>query len=56
MYLPVGVKKQSLLEWNKPFGKVHFAGEHTSPTRWGFVDGAYHTGLRAAKAISENHL
>jgi monoamine oxidase len=35
-----------------PDGKVHFAGEHTSP--WpGWMQGAIHSGLRAAKEVNE---
>jgi monoamine oxidase len=35
-----------------PEGRVHFAGEHTSP--WpGWIQGALHSGLRAAKEVSE---
>jgi monoamine oxidase len=33
-------------------GRIHFAGEHTSP--WpGWMQGAIHSGLRAAKEVSE---
>jgi monoamine oxidase len=33
-------------------GRIHFAGEHTSP--WpGWMQGALHSGLRAAKEVSE---
>ena len=32
-------------------GRVMFAGEHTSPTRHGYVDGAYTSGIRAAHQI-----
>lgn len=36
----------------QPEGRVHFAGEHTS--RWtGWMQGALHSGLRAAKEASE---
>jgi monoamine oxidase len=33
-------------------GRVHFAGEHTSP--WpGWIQGALHSGLRAASEVSQ---
>jgi monoamine oxidase len=36
----------------KPEGRVHFAGEHTSP--WiGWMQGALQSGLRAAREIVE---
>jgi monoamine oxidase len=31
--------------------RVHFAGEATSPTRYGYVDGAYQSGVECADAI-----
>ena len=35
-----------------PEGRIHFAGEHTSP--WsGWIQGALHSGLRAAREVSE---
>jgi len=35
-----------------PAGRIHFAGEHTSP--WpGWMQGALHSGLRAAKEVNE---
>jgi monoamine oxidase len=35
-----------------PEGRVHFAGEHTSP--WpGWIQGALHSGLRAAREVNE---
>src|SRR3954468_656326 len=35
-----------------PSGRVHFAGEHTSP--WpGWMQGALHSGLRAAREVNE---
>ena len=38
----------------KPEGRVHFAGEHTSP--WpGWMQGAIYSGLRAAKEGSRDH-
>lgn len=34
-----------------PEGRIHFAGEHTSP--WpGWIQGALHSGLRAAKEVT----
>ena len=36
-----------------PEGKIHFAGEHTSP--WpGWMQGALHSGLRAAREVNES--
>jgi monoamine oxidase len=36
----------------RPEGRVHFAGEHTS--RWhGWMQGALQSGLRAAKEVNE---
>jgi monoamine oxidase len=36
-----------------PEGKIHFAGEHTSP--WpGWMQGALHSGLRAAQEVNES--
>ena len=36
-----------------PEGRVHFAGEHTSP--WpGWIQGALHSGLRAANEVNES--
>jgi monoamine oxidase len=35
-----------------PVGRIHFAGEHTSP--WpGWMQGALHSGLRAAREVNE---
>jgi monoamine oxidase len=44
---------RSLGPWiAKPEGRVHFAGEHTSP--WiGWMQGALQSGLRAAREIVE---
>ncbi len=37
----------------RPEGRLHFAGEHTSP--WpGWVQGALHSGLRAAREVNES--
>jgi monoamine oxidase len=37
---------------SRPEGRIHFAGEHTSP--WtGWMQGALHSGLRAARELSE---
>ena len=37
---------------SRPEGRIHFAGEHTSP--WpGWMQGALHSGLRAAREVSE---
>lgn len=39
----------------RPFGRVFFAGEHTS-VRWqGYMNGAVETGLRAAEEIAAQH-
>lgn len=35
----------------KPFGRLHFAGEHASFDNWGFMEGGAETGARAADAI-----
>ena len=35
-----------------PEGRIHFAGEHTSP--WpGWIEGAIHSGLRSANEVQE---
>jgi monoamine oxidase len=35
-----------------PEGRIHFAGEHTSP--WpGWIQGALHSGLRTASEVNE---
>jgi len=37
---------------HRPEGRIHFAGEHTSP--WpGWMQGAIHSGLRAAREVQE---
>ena len=39
-------------EWlARPFERVFFAGEHTSLTWQGYMNGAVETGLRAAKEV-----
>jgi monoamine oxidase len=46
----------SLRYWlARPFGRVFFAGEHTS-LRWqGYMNGAVETGLRAAEEVAMSH-
>lgn len=39
-------------EWNKPEGRIHFAGDFTT-LKSGWVEGAIESGLRAAKAIDQ---
>ncbi len=35
-------------------GRLIFAGEHTSPSDWGFMNGAYESGIRAAHQVLES--
>ena len=35
-----------------PEGNIHFAGEHTSPYYFGYLNGAVESGERAAKAVA----
>jgi monoamine oxidase/UDP-galactopyranose mutase len=39
-------------EWNKPEGRIHFAGDFTT-LKSGWVEGALESGMRAAKAIDQ---
>ncbi len=36
----------------RPEGRIHFAGEHASPW-WGWMQGALHSGIRAAREVNE---
>src|SRR4029453_6900672 len=39
----------------RPFGRIFFAGEHTSGRWQGYMNGAVETGLRAAEEIAAHH-
>ncbi|MGH9704341.1 MAG: flavin monoamine oxidase family protein, partial [Candidatus Acidiferrales bacterium] len=52
----VAFGKDQIAKWapaiHRPEGRIHFAGEHTSP--WpGWMQGAIHSGLRAAREVQE---
>ncbi|MDH4418261.1 MAG: NAD(P)/FAD-dependent oxidoreductase [Acidovorax sp.] len=49
--LPPGVDGRLIDDLAQPFGRVVLAGEHTSRWRYGYVDGAMESGVRAAKQI-----
>ena len=51
-YLRPGQMRSLLPHLARPEGRVHFAGEHTSP--WsGWMQGALDSGLRAAREITD---
>jgi len=45
------VARATITELATWHGRVVLAGEHTSPDRYGYVDGAYLSGLRAAGQV-----
>jgi monoamine oxidase len=48
--------KPELREWlARPFGRIFFAGEHTSLKWQGYMNGAVESGLRAAAEIEARH-
>ncbi|MFN3997196.1 NAD(P)/FAD-dependent oxidoreductase [Algoriphagus sp.] len=51
-YTPVGSSKEMFNAIAESVGRIHFAGEATSPLSNGTVHGAYASGLREAKNIS----
>lgn len=49
---PVGTTDETRLQLARPFGKLYFAGEATTPRHAATVHGAYISGLRAARELS----
>lgn len=49
--LPPRVDGNLIDDLAQPFGRVVLAGEHTSRWRYGYVDGALESGIRAAKQV-----
>lgn len=55
-YLAVGASPRDQLELRRPVGgRLLFAGEATSTTRWGYADGALTSGIREAKRLLRQH-
>lgn len=50
-YVPVGASLTMYDDIGKPFGRIHFAGEHTTSEFPSTTHGAYLSGLRAANEI-----
>lgn len=51
-FLSVGSGIEDIVTLGKPMhGRVLFAGEHTSPQRFGYADGAFTSGVREAKRL-----
>ncbi len=48
-------EKNLFNELSRREGRIHFAGEHTSPTR-GWIQGALNSGIIAAKEIHQNEI
>jgi len=48
-----GVARQEIYRLRQPHGRLILCGEHTSEIRYGYVDGAYSSGLRAARDMAE---
>ena len=48
-----GFSNSSHQAMKAPFGRVHFAGEHTSYTYYGFLQGSYEEGMFAANKVSK---
>lgn len=48
-----GYLAKHLADLQKPFGRIHFAGEHTSVLR-GTMEGALQSGVRAAREVDEH--
>lgn len=51
-HLPPSVSQQEIHNLSKPEGRLLFAGEATSTERFGYVDGAYVSGLREARRLT----
>jgi monoamine oxidase len=52
-YFKVGQLTSLLPHLARPEGRVHFAGTHTSPWRFGWMQGALESGNRTAREINE---
>ena len=50
---PPGYGKDSHDALKAPVGRIHFAGEHTSFFYYGFMHGAYESGIEVAKALDK---
>lgn len=50
-YVPVGAKLSYYDDIAKPYGNIHFAGEHTTSEYPSTTHGAYLSGIRAAREI-----
>jgi len=50
-YIPTGSSNTLRLNFLKPFHNLIFAGEHVNSQRFAYTDGAYITGVSAAKSV-----
>jgi len=49
--VPFGITSFQYYRMTDPVGRLHFAGEHTSESHFGFLHGAIKSGKRAANAV-----
>lgn len=50
-YWPTSFTSSDMDTLRAPVGRLHFAGEHLHPLHYGFVHGAYITGVEAANSV-----
>jgi len=48
-----GAAREEISQLKQPHARLNLCGEHTSEIRYGYVDGAYSSGLRAARDMAE---
>ncbi|WP_168404350.1 FAD-dependent oxidoreductase [Erwinia amylovora] len=51
-HFPPSVTRQEIHNLSQPEGRLLFAGEATSAQRFGYVDGAFVSGLREAQRLT----